>query len=77
MNFIHLRSTKLDAEGNFYEANHLKDDVDIFIVIKSIKKIQHETGIIIAIRPDHGHQMLDDSIRKQNQVILELVACVV
>lgn len=70
--FAHLRATQREANPkSFHEADHLTGDVDMFAVVKALlteeyRRIANGDRRLIPMRPDHGHQMLDDLNKKTN-----------
>lgn len=66
IHFLHLRNVKKHENGDFFETNHLEGDVDMHDIISKILReqkkryIQDRKDFSIPMRPDHGHQMLDD-----------------
>jgi mannonate dehydratase len=61
--FLHLRSVRRESEEVFHEATHLEGDSSMVALIAAIHKLQRREERSIPMRPDHGHQMLDDLAR--------------
>jgi len=66
IHFLHLRNVQREADGSFYEAEHLAGSTDMYAVMKNIVLEQQKRekdgreDIAIPMRPDHGHKLLDD-----------------
>lgn len=60
IHFLHLRNVKREADGSFYEDNHLDGSSDMYEIVKAVVTLENKRGIQIPMRPDHGHQMLND-----------------
>ncbi|MGL1957706.1 MAG: mannonate dehydratase [Colwellia sp.] len=66
IHFTHLRNTQREANGDFFESEHLNGSIDMFAVVKALHQISKKYQRSIAMRPDHGHQMMDDLTKKTN-----------
>lgn len=76
-NFVHLRNVEKDQDqskffGSFTESDHLGGDVDMYHVMSTMLREQirrRKSGRVdfrLPFRPDHGHKMLDDLVKKTN-----------
>jgi mannonate dehydratase len=66
VHFLHLRNVRKNEKGDFFEDNHLDGDTDMFAIMKEIIQIMQRRKTNLPMRPDHGHQMLDDLNKKSN-----------
>ncbi|OWP63730.1 mannonate dehydratase [Hymenobacter amundsenii] len=66
IHFVHLRSTRRNAAGDFYEDNHLEGDVDMPAVMRELLTVMDQRQARLPMRPDHGHQMLNDLHQQTN-----------
>ncbi|WP_241659796.1 mannonate dehydratase [Sphingomonas glacialis] len=64
--FLHLRSVQREPDGAFHEAPHLEGDANMAAIVGAVHRLQERRGISLPMRPDHGHQMLDDLTKRTN-----------
>lgn len=64
--FLHLRSVQRESNQAFHEAAHLEGDAQMASVMLAVHQLQQRTGRSIPMRPDHGHQMMDDLGKRTN-----------
>ena len=60
IHFLHLRNVKREDDGSFFEDNHLEGSSDMYAIVKAVLEIENRLGIELPMRPDHGHQILQD-----------------
>jgi len=66
IHFLHLRNVRREADGSFYEDDHLTGTTDMYAVMKKVIQEQQRRensgrdDMAIPMRPDHGHKLLDD-----------------
>lgn len=66
IHFTHLRNTRREADGSFYESEHLDGDTDMIGVVAALREIETRENREIPMRPDHGHLIVDDIGKKVN-----------
>jgi mannonate dehydratase len=64
--FVHLRSVQHEPDGAFHEAAHLEGNARMAEIVAALLQLQHRSGRSLPMRPDHGHQMLDDLTKQTN-----------
>nr|WP_303657410.1 mannonate dehydratase [Asticcacaulis aquaticus] len=66
IHFTHLRNTRREDNGDFFESAHLDGSIDMFEVVSALREVSVTYKKRIPMRPDHGHQMLDDLNKTTN-----------
>lgn len=60
IHFLHLRNVRREADGSFFEDDHLAGSTDMPAVMSEAIDLMARRGESLPMRPDHGHRMLDD-----------------
>lgn len=72
VHFAHLRNVAHEPDGSFHESEHLDGDVDMVGVVRELlaeerrRRGEGRADAEIPMRPDHGHQILDDLGKRVN-----------
>lgn len=66
IHFLHLRNVKIESDGSFFEDNHLEGSSDMYEIVKAVLEIENQRGVELPMRPDHGHQILQDLDSQSN-----------
>lgn len=66
IHFLHLRNVQREGGGSFHEAGHLDGSTDMKSVMEEVIRLMQLRKVSLPMRPDHGHQILDDLHKKTN-----------
>ncbi len=72
VNFVHLRNVRRERDGSFFEADHLGGDVDLVALVAELmseekrRRAEGRADAEIPMRPDHGHLLGDDRMKRMN-----------
>ena len=70
--FVHLRQVRREADGSFYEAEHLDGSSDMIGIIRALieeeakRRRENRSDHEVPMRPDHGHLLASDIGKKSN-----------
>mgnify|MGYP005852426791 CR=1 FL=1 len=70
IHFAHLRNVTVEADGSFFEDDHLAGRVDMVAIVAILlaeerrRRAAGRADRVIPFRPDHGHLLLDDQGRR-------------
>jgi mannonate dehydratase len=72
IHFAHLRNVKREADGSFFEADHLAGETDMVRLVAALmaeedrRRAEGRADAEIPMRPDHGHLLGDDGKKRVN-----------
>jgi mannonate dehydratase len=72
IHFAHLRNVKREADGSFFEADHLAGETDMVRLVAALmaeedrRRSEGRADATIPMRPDHGHLLGDDGKKRVN-----------